>query len=90
MLLQKITLENAEKMHSTLSQISADAGVTGYLMGLVRDTRLCVECNLKNRKANDLSDVKLINTVLDELNNIESELSAIMTDDIKNGLAIKK
>ena len=90
MLLQKMTLENAEKVYSSLSQISNDAGVTGYLMGLVRDTKLCVEANLKDRKANDLSDVKLINGILDELGNVESELSAILTEDIKNGLQIKK
>ena len=90
MLLQKITLENAEKLRSTLSQISADAGITGYLMGLVRDTKLCVEANLKDREGSDLSDIKFINAILDELGNIESDLSALLTQDIKNGLEIKR
>lgn len=90
MLLQKVTLENAEKLHSTLSQVSADAGTSGYLMGLVRDVKQCIETNLKDRKANDLSDVKLINGILDDLNGVESDLSAILTSDIRNGLEIKK
>lgn len=90
MLLQKIKLENAEKLHSTLSQVSADAGVSGYLMGLVRDAKQCIEANLRERKANDLSDVKLINGIVDYLNSAESDLSAILTTDIRNGLDINK
>ena len=85
MLLSKITTENAEKLAKTLAGISNEAEVSGYLVGLVQDTRRCVEMNLKNRPDNDGGDIKLINEILEDLTNAETNLSIIMTTDIRKG-----
>ena len=85
MLLTKLTTENAEKLSTTLSPISSKCEISGYLVGLVQDTKRCVEVNLKGDKDNDGGDVKLINEILDSLNEAEAGLSVILTSAIRRG-----
>ncbi|MBO4719018.1 MAG: hypothetical protein J5658_03990 [Prevotella sp.] len=85
MLLTKLNPENAEKLAKTLSPISSDASISGYLVGLVQDTKRCVEVNLKDRPDNDGGDVRLINEILNQLDLAEANLSVILTTDIRRG-----
>lgn len=85
MLLSKISTENADKLANTLSPISSDAETSGYLVGLLQDTRRCVEANLKSRPDNNAGDVRLINEILSQLDEAESNLSVILTTDIRKG-----
>lgn len=85
MLLNKIATENAEKLSQTLAPISSDAQISGYLVGLLQDTRRCIEVNLKDRPANDGGDVKLINEILESITAAETNLSIILTSDIRRG-----
>ena len=85
MLLVKINPENAEKLAATLAAISADAEKSGYLVGLIQDAKRCIEINLKNRPDNDCGDVKLINEILETLDDAEANLSSILTTDIRKG-----
>ena len=85
MLLTKLNTVNAEKLAKTLSPISSAAEISGYLVGLIQDTKRCVEVNLKDRPDNDAGDVKLINEILSLLNDAEANLSIILTSDIRKG-----
>lgn len=85
MLTIKFHSENADKLAKTLSAISNDAETSGYLVGLVQDVKRCIEINLKDRPDNDGGDVKLINEILELLDNAEANLSVILTTDIRRG-----
>ena len=83
MVLTKIATYSAEQLSKSLAMISGDAEISGYLVGLVQDTKKCVEENLKNRPNNDTDDVRLINEILEYLDNAKTDLSLIMTSDIR-------
>ena len=83
MVLTKIATYSAEQLSKSLAMISGDAEISGYLVGLVQDTKKCVEENLKNRPNNDADDVRLINEILEYLDNAKTDLSLIMTSDIR-------
>ena len=83
MLLTKLTTQNAEKLANTLGPLSPDTETSGYLLGLLQDVSRCVEVNLKNRPNKDGGDVCLINEVLDSLSEAKTNLSLILTADIR-------
>ena len=85
MLLTKIQAENADKLSKTLAPISSRCEISGYLVGLVQDTKRCIEVNLKGDQDNDCGDVKLINEILASLDDAEANLSVILTTAIRRG-----
>ena len=85
MLLTKISTESAEKLSTTLSPISSKCEIAGYLVGLIQDTKRCIEVNLKADKDNDGGDIRLINEVLESLDHAEANLSVILTTAIRRG-----
>lgn len=83
MALLKISALTAEKLAKSMAQVSGDAEISGYLVGLIQDTKKCVEDNLRNRPNNDCDDLRLINGILDYLEKAKGDLSCILTTDIR-------
>ena len=83
MALLKVATYTAEKLSKSMAQVSGDAEISGYLVGLLQDVKVCVNDNLKNRPHIDDDDMRIVNGILDLLDNAKTELSCILTTDIR-------
>ena len=79
----KIAALTAEKLSKSMAQVSGDAEISGYLVGLVQDVKTCINDNLKNRPHIDDDDMRLINGILETLDRAKTDLSCILTTDIR-------
>ena len=81
MSLLNISTFTAEKLAKSMSLISSDAEISGYLVGLIQDVKACINDNLKNRPHMGDDDARLVRGILDNLDNIKTDLSCILTTD---------
>ena len=75
----------AQRLATVLETLSTRAARYGYLVGLLQDTKRCIELNMKADTDNDRGDESVLSEVCDYLQSAENLMSATMSSAIQQG-----